>query len=121
MPALRDFKNDFSRSAFTVLEGEAAIVGKFGRIIQLDDGAFDYWFVGPNLAPLSGRRIAIIRRNLPQGGTLNALNGEGWIRGRGRRFVLTCAHLMGIRRKKRVSAATIQRLTHLSQREARTC
>jgi hypothetical protein len=113
MPAIRDFKNEFASSAFRSIDDDSAIVGKYGRIIQLDNGVFDVWFVGPNLTPLGGRRLATIRRNLSQEGTFHELTGEGWIQGRGREFVLTCAPLLGIKRKRRVSEATIDRLAQV--------
>lgn len=77
---VRDFRNNFASSAFRTFDDDLAIIGKFGRIIQLEDGTFDCWFVGPNLVPLSGRRIATIRRNLSQEGTFHELTGEAWVR-----------------------------------------
>lgn len=115
---IRDFRNDFASSAFRAIDDVSAISGRFGRVIQLDDGTFDCLFVGPNLAPLTGRRIASIRRNLAQEGTFRELTGEAWIQGRGRDFVLRCAPLLGIRRKKRVSESTVRLLAQMRQ-EAR--
>lgn len=115
---IRDLRNDFASSAFRTIDDDSAIIGKFGRIIQLDDGTFDCWFVGPNLAPLGARRIASIRRNLSKEGTFHELTGEAWIQGRGREFVLRCAPLLGIRRKKRVSESTVRHLAQMRQ-EAR--
>ena len=107
---IRDFKNDFASSAFKVIDGDSAIVGKYGRIIQLENGVFDCWFVGPNLAPLGARRLASFRGNLAQEGTFREITGEVWVQGHGRDFVLRCALLARVRQKKRISAETVQRL-----------
>jgi hypothetical protein len=113
--SLQDFRSDFSRSAFRTIDGELAIIGKFGRIIEFDDGTFDCWFVGSDLERLSGRRIASIRRNLAQEGTFQELTGEAWVQGQGREFVLKIAPLLGIKRKRQVSPKTAEHLAKLAR------
>jgi hypothetical protein len=100
---IRDFRKDFSSSAFRKINGDLEIFGKFGRIIQLDDGTFDAWFVGPRpkLLPLSGQRMAVIRKNIPEEWGLRELTGEAWVQGRGRDFVLHVARLLGVKKKRR--------------------
>lgn len=121
MSSLRQqFRDDFSRTAFQLVDGEERIVGKYGQIVQMDDGSFDCWFVGQNLRPLTGRRIASIRQNLPAGVHLTELTGEAYAQGRGRGFVKEMAVLAGIRRKRRVSQATREHLARIrSQPSAR--
>lgn len=111
----QQFSDDFSSGAFRRIDGEQRIVGKFGQITQAEDGSFDCWFVGPDLSPLSGRRmaniareIAVLRGNLAVDEGLIILTGEGYIQGAGRDFVLRMAPLAGIKRKRRLSAKTAE-------------
>lgn len=96
-----DFVDDFSRSAFQLIDGEQRIVGKWGQITQLDDGTYDCWFVGLNLTPLTAHRLAAIRQKVAQEGGFRQLTGEASIQGRGRAFVLKMAAVAGIKRKRR--------------------
>lgn len=99
----QDFANDFSSSAFRRIDGEMHIVGKWGSIVQLEDGTYDAWFVGPDLSPLSPQKIAAIRQKAPLWLGLKELDGEACAQGAGRDFVLTAARLAGVRKKRRVS------------------
>lgn len=99
----QQFKDDFSNSAFQRIDDEQRIVGKYGEITQFDDGSFDVWFIGPNLEPLSTRRLNSISEKVREIGTFTMLEGEGYARGRGRDFVLFSAALAGVKKKKRVS------------------
>ena len=101
MSIRRDFINDFSRSAFDVIDGEPQIVGKWGRISQFDDGTYDVWFIGPDLTPLSNQKLAAIRKSVSLERGLRVLTGEAYVQGRGRAFVLEMAPICGVRKKKR--------------------
>lgn len=94
-----DFGMDFAGSAFRQIDGETRIVGKYGQIVQMADSSYDAWFVGPNLSPLTGKRLGVITRSF-QDGRFKALDGEGWIRGTGREFVLRSASLAGVKRRR---------------------
>jgi len=80
------FRSDFAvpKKAFRVVDNDLQIVGKYGRIIELEPEYYDVWFVGPGLAPLSGRRIGSIRRKLGPQRTLTELTGEAYTQVRGR-------------------------------------
>lgn len=107
MKTLRQqFGDDFSSSAFKKIGDEENIVGKYGRIMQLDDGSFDCWFVGSDLTPLTTQKLNAIANNLRVEGKLHRLDGEAWVQGRGRDFVLKVAPLAGVKRKRRYSAET---------------
>jgi hypothetical protein len=103
----QSFKGDFSASAFRLIDGEPNIVGKFGRICGFPGGLYEAWFIGPDLQPLSGRRMTILRDKCSLEGTFREVDGEGWVQGRGRDFVLRMAALAGVRRKRRASPAQL--------------
>jgi len=103
MASLReDFKDHVSRSAFQSIDGDLALVGKWGRVIKMDD-IYDCWFIGPNLTPLSSRRINAIAENLPVEGGFRKLTGEGWVQVRGKAEVLAMLPLLGIKKKRVLS------------------
>src|SRR5688572_16163350 len=109
LPSLRQhFGSEFAKSAFRMIDGELRIVGKFGQITQLEDGTFDVWFVGPDLNPLTGRRIASIAQNFPRRGCLKILEGEAYTRGRGKAFVLDIAPLAGVKKRRMPSDDQLQ-------------
>lgn len=110
MTLRQEFQNDFASSAFQSIDGEQNIIGKFGRITQLDDGSYDCWFIGPDLSPLTTHRMAAIRRNAQQEWGLRELTGEAYAQGRGRAFVLQAAALAGVKKKRRVTAAMREHL-----------
>jgi hypothetical protein len=51
------FGQDFSRSAFQLIDGELRIIGKFGEIAVNDDGSFDAWIVKPDRSPIGTRKL----------------------------------------------------------------
>lgn len=115
MSLKEDFGEDFSSSAFGYDAGDPAIIGKWGSITQMGDGAFDAWFHAKDLSrSLTGRRLAKIERECLSGDQFVKLTGEGYAQGRGREFVLRMAALAGVKRKRRMSpearAAAIDRL-----------
>lgn len=115
MTLREDFSNDFASSAFGEVSGDKAIVGKWGSITRLDDGAYDAWFHAKDLSrSLTGRRLAKIERECLPEDQFVKLTGEGYAQGRGREFVLRMAVLVGVKRKRRMSpearAAAIDRL-----------
>lgn len=109
MSLRKTFGDHFTRSAFQWIDGEENIVGKFGRIAQLENGDYDIWFVGPNLEPLSARKISAIASRFTMGKRFVRLDGEAWGQGQGKDFVLRNAPLVGVKKRKRLSPETIQR------------
>jgi len=103
----------YSKTAYRVIDGEPALVGKFGRITQLDNGDFDVWFVGPDLSPLGSRKLTVIAQNLPLDWQLIRLTGEGIVQGRGAAFLHEAASLCGVRKKRRVSQKERDRLARM--------
>ena len=103
MTLRQDFADDFSGPSFRTIDGETQIVGKWGRISQFEDGTFDVWFIGPDLAPLSNQKLAAIRQKCPEWMGLRILDGEAYAQGAGREFALQAARLTGVKRKRRVS------------------
>lgn len=116
MSLRQEFLHDFSRSAFQTIDDEQYIIGKWGRISQLDDGAYDVWFVGPDLSPLSTQKLASIRKSVSLERGLRVLTGEAYVQGKGRDFVLEMAPICGVRRKKRQP-----RNYRLTNREVEAC
>lgn len=97
------FGDDFSKSAFQVIDGELRIIGKYGQITQDQDGTFDVFFIGPDYEPLSERRLGALAKSYAQEGGFHHLTGEGWVKGRGRAFALKSALLAGVKKKRRIS------------------
>lgn len=111
MKSLRQqFGDDFAGSAFQTTDGDQNIVGKWGRICQLDDGTYDCWFVGPGLAPLGARKIGAIEKKCRLNDGFVKLTGEAYTQGRGRDFVLRMAPLVGVKMKRKLSPAVRENL-----------
>jgi hypothetical protein len=102
---ISDFKTHFSSSAFIRIDGDQAIVGKFGRIIQFESGVFDCWFYKTNkdgsIGALTGKKLGKIRRNLPAGSKFKELTGEGWCQGSGPEFVFSVSALLAVKKKRK--------------------
>jgi len=132
MSTLReDFGDKFSGSAFVQIDNEPRLIGKYGQLSKLPNGDYDAWFVGKNqgrspgdYAPLSGRRLAAIRRACAsEEGHFMMGTGEAWIQGdASREFALRMASLLGIKRKRHLSpdvrAASSARLAKVSATRA---
>ena len=106
----KEFGKEFASTAFQTVDNERRIVGKFGSIAQLDNGTIDVWFVGPDLEPLSGQKLAAIVRKAPQNWHLTILTGEAYAQGQGREFVRQAADLCGVRKRRRISQSERERL-----------
>ena len=112
-----DFKQDFSSSAFKTIDRERRIVGKFCEVTILDDGTFDVWIVRPDREPISKRKLKCIIKgivSLPscspeESGTIQALDGEGYIQTSNQALVREIAFLCGVRKRMRYSEATLKK------------
>jgi hypothetical protein len=101
MTTLRQrFRDDFASSAFCEVAGDPAIVGKWGSIVELEDGTYDCWLHGGRLTE---HRISAVARKTPEKWGLTRLDGEAYTQGRGDEFVRFMAPLVGVKRKKRMS------------------
>lgn len=99
------FKDDFAKSAFSGTGENTVITGKYGVIQQLDTDCYDIWFVGKNLEPLSGRRIASLGREDSLKNRLKMLNGEAYLQVSNPEEVRTIAPLLGIKKRRQVTQA----------------
>jgi len=103
-PNLRhQFGQDFASSAFRDVDGDKAIVGKYGIIVQLEDGLYDVWFVRPDGSPLTEHKITAVAKNLPENTGLVRLDGEAYAQGRGEDWVREMASLVGVKKRKQLS------------------
>ena len=104
------FRNNISSSAFHVIDGETRIMGKFAQIALLDNGGFDIWLVGPELEPLSTRKLNAIIKKFPKEASFTVLTGEAYTQVINKKIVLETLPLLGIKKKRKVSAKTRERL-----------
>jgi len=105
-----EFGNDFAATAFQIVDNEPRIIGRFGSISRFDDGSYDCWFHSPDLSPLSGHKLAAIERKASQKHHFVRLTGEAYAVGEGREFVLDMSRLIGVRKRRSISAAERERL-----------
>jgi len=103
------FKDDFAKSAFTNIDGEIRIVGKYGQLSLIDD-LFDLWFVGKDLKPLHMRRINAIKAEIEE---LNVLTGEAWVQTKDELKARLWAQFLGIRQKRQVSQKMLDQLAKM--------
>jgi hypothetical protein len=106
----RIFQSEVSSSAFQVVDGETRIVGKFAQISLMEKGVFDIWLVGLGLHPLSTRKLNSIIKMFPQGVEFRVLTGEAYAQVRDKGVVLESLSLLGIRRKRKLSPVTREKL-----------
>lgn len=104
------FQSEVSSSAFQVVDGETRIVGKFAQIALMEDGLFDVWLVGPDLQPLSTRKLNSIMKMFPQGAKFSVLTGEAYTQVRDRDVVLKSLSLLGIRKTRKLSPEAREKL-----------
>jgi hypothetical protein len=101
------FGNDISSTAFKLIDGESTIVGKWCRLTLDDDGVFDVWICNPDdlYSGLGVRKVRniISRLNSPAGSPFHELTGEAWGKVRDKEIILQSLHLLGIRKRRRVS------------------
>jgi len=110
------FENEVSSGAFHVIDGETRIVGKFAQISMLENGWFDIWVVGPGLEPISTRKLNCIMKMFPQEVKFTVLTGEAYTQVRDKNIVLKTLSLLGIKKKRRLSLETREKL--ITQLEA---
>ncbi len=109
-PSLRNLLCDHvSSSTLKMIDGELRVVGKYGQI-TLMDGFFDIWIVGPDLTPVSTRRINLTAEIFRQEGSFIKLTGEAYVRTKDKALILKSLRLLGIKAKRRLSAKTTERL-----------
>ena len=111
---LNDFKDDFASTAFRTIDGERRLVGKFAEVTILDDGTIDIWIIQPNREPTGARKLnnlekAFSRLNGWEQASYMRLTGEAYIQTPDRSLAREVALLTGVKRKKRYSAATLQK------------
>ena len=119
---LSDFKQDFSSSAFKTIDGVRRIVGKWCEIEALtsDDNCpnfFDIWIVRPDREPISSQKLTWIIKGInllpsyspEKSGTVEKLDGEGYLQTSDRALVREVAFLCGVRKRIRYSEATLQK------------
>jgi len=85
-----------------VIDGETRILGKFGQISVIGD-AFDIWFVGPNLEPLTEHKLTAIQKKLPEDRGFRRLTGEMYGQTKDIRLVYKTLPLLGIKKRRRYS------------------
>lgn len=98
------FKEDFAGSAFQEHCGDPSIVGKYGVITELEDALYDVWIVYPDGSPLSERKLTILEKKCPLNWGFVRLTGEGYMQGRGSDFVREIAPIIGVRKKRKMTA-----------------
>jgi len=106
------FKNEVSSSAFLVIDEETRIVGKYSQISLTDSGHFDIWLVGPNLEPLSPRKLNSILKSIQQEASFTVLTGEAYTQTMDKQLILRNLPLLGIKKKRKISISERQRITH---------
>jgi len=107
------FGQAFSTPAFRVIDGELRIVGKFGEIALNDDGSFDVWMVTPDRSPMGARKLnnlCAFVENLSREADIHRLTGEAWLSTTDPTLVRETGFQLGIKRRRRYSEATLQRL-----------
>ena len=111
---LSDFRQDFSGSAFKIIDGERRIVGKFCEIEILADDIWDVYLVRPDRASISTQKLTHLLRSieaLPEyeragRPPITRLDGEAHLQTTDRGLILRVAFYAGVKRKRQVSEAT---------------
>lgn len=118
MTQRKSFGDHFARSAFQLIDGELRIIGKFGEIALNDDGSFDVWMVTPDRSPIGARRLnnlCAFVENLSREADIRCLTGEAWFTTTDTTLVRETGFYLGVRRRRRDSEATLQRLRENAQ------
>lgn len=113
MTLRKTFGQDFSSSAFRVIDSEQRIIGKFGEIAANDDGSFDVWMVTPDRSPIGIRKLnnlCAFVKNLSREADIHRLTGEAWLTTTDTTLVRETGFQLGIKRRRRYSEAVLQRL-----------
>jgi len=101
------FRNEVSSSAFKIIDGEKRIIGKYGQI-SIVDNLFDIWIIGPDLTPLNNHRITAILKKMPVNTPVQRLTGECYVQTPDIELVREILPLLGIKKRRKYSPATIQ-------------
>lgn len=112
-PIREAFADHVSSAAFQVVDGELRVVGKFAQISIAGD-KYDVWVVGRD-KPMTQRKIRSITSKFPTGTGFQELTGEAYAQVAGLKFILQNLDLMGIRKKRQVTAETRARLANQLQ------
>lgn len=110
MSLRRLFEHEVSYSAFQKIDDELRIIGKFAQIALLDDGELDIWLVRPGLKPISARKLSSIIKMFPQEAKFTILTGEAYTQVSDKNIVIERLSLLGIRRKRKLSQETKEKL-----------
>lgn len=114
----QQFGADFASSAFRRVDGDERIVGRFGDVTQLADGTYDAWFHGPDLRPLSGRKLAALEKKIKKKWGFVRLTGEGYSQSADPAFVREVAVYLRVRRRRRPRSLTPEERRRLAERMA---
>ena len=104
------FNQQIAQRCITHYGYEWGVTGKFCRITFLDDGNLDLWLCNPhNIAQGLGMRrlnriLSILSEKMPSGTPVRKLDGEAYTQGPLKDVVLGNLPLLGIFRKRRLSA-----------------
>ncbi len=121
-----------SPSAIKVIDDEYEIVGKFCRIIMFDNGQIDLWLCDPSCMAegLSKRKLnslvsalevpveSTFRDKVTKPIPFNVLEGEAWINLDLPDLILNNLKLLGIRKKRELTATQKQSLVERLQGKA---
>lgn len=110
MSLRRLFENEVSSSAFQKIDDELKIIGKFAQIALLDDGQLDIWLVRPGLKPIRARKLSSIIKMFPQEAKFTVLTGEAYTQVSDKNIVIERLSLLGIRKKRKLSQETKEKL-----------
>ena len=110
MSLRRLFEHEVSSSAFQKIDDELRIIGKFAQIALLDDGQLDIWLVRPGLKPISARKLSSIIKMFPQEAKFTMLTGEAYTQVSDKNIVIERLSLLGIRKKRKLSQETKEKL-----------
>ena len=125
-----------SPSAIKVIDDEYEIIGKFCRIIMFDDWRIDLWLCNPSnmVKGLSKRKLnslvsalevpveSAFRDKVTKPIPFNVLEGEAWINLDLPDLILNNLKLLGIRKKRELTAIQKQSLVerlHIHSRDVR--
>ena len=120
-----------SPSAIKKIDDEYEIVGKFCRIIMFDDGQIDLWLCNPSnmVKGLSKRKLnslvsalevpveSTFRDKVTKPISFNVLEGEAWVNLDLPDLILNNLKLLGIRKKRELTAIQKQALVERLQGE----
>lgn len=106
------FSDKYSKSAFTYIDGELRLVGKWGQVSKVGN-LWDVWFICTErrLSDISDKIVLKYGDN----SEFNRLTGEAFIQTKDAEKVLFLTDLCGIRKKRQISDKERMRLSKIRQ------